>query len=202
MTPAVLTQCASCGAEFPAAIVNAGPAACPACGARVEAAVFPRLFGNAGDETGRQALDFEATCYYHEQKRAERVCDSCGVFMCGVCDTPVGDARVCPRCVERDIREQTSTRFVHQRLHYDSVALLLAVLSILFLFPFYCLFPLGLLAATLAIVLSVYYWRKSLSLLPRRRWRFVLAVLLGTLNLLVVAGGAAFFVGAILMEEF
>jgi hypothetical protein len=87
-------------------------------------------------------------------------------------------------------------------VHYDAVALVVAVLGLLFIFPFYCLFPFGLAAGVIAIVLSIRYWRTPLSLLPRARWRFVVALLLGLLNLAVVFGGGAVLASFILLEEF
>ena len=82
---------------------------------------------------------------------------------------------------------RTMTTLEDQRVLYDSVALALAFWPMLFVFP-------TLVTAPAAIFVALRYWKRPLSILPRSRFRFLLALLLAGGQLV---GWTVFFAGIV-----
>ena len=155
---------------------------CPSCTTEMEWHVFNALL--RPPETVRHGdaalLDGESTCFYHVSKKATVVCEGCGRFLCSLCDVTLGDSHLCASCVESAVHDTDPAkartayakerRFKHVYTYYDRIALILAMLSCLlfYLAPF--LLP-------VSVYLTVRYWKKPMSAVPRGRWRFLCAVL-------------------------
>lgn len=147
-------------------------APCPACNNSIRIAVFPALL-RAQERIAAEIFavsEGEASCYNHVSKRAAVSCNHCGRFLCLLCAIEVSGQNWCPDCllnakVKHNLREVQSERTL-----YDSIALSLAT------FPFLVIYP-AFVTAPLAIFLSIRFWKKPGSLVPRTKIRFILALL-------------------------
>jgi hypothetical protein len=127
---------------------------------RIETGVSPELL----------QAETEASCYYHPQSRAARVCESCGRFLCALCDLEVEGRHICPRCFETGVSEQKIETAVQRRTLYDNIALALATLPLLLFWPAF-------IAAPWALFLVFRHWNDPSSVVPRTKIRFTLAAL-------------------------
>ena len=185
-----LVGCTKCRAPLPPDIYNIGDLrACPACGARNRVDVFPAaLRPVASGGTGEAVMvDGEASCFYHPAKKAVVPCESCGRFLCAVCDVDLGGQHLCPACVESGRRKGRLQQLENRRTLYDSLALAVAVYPIIFVWT-------TIIGAPIALYLSIRYWNAPSSVIPRSKWRFVLAILI---SLLELGGWVAIFIAAV-----
>lgn len=180
--------CPSCNAALPAWFLT-GPRVenlCPSCYRSVRLLLFPAIENAAQPKEYVPATLREATesaCFEHPTKRAVNVCESCGRFVCGLCETEIDGRISCPGCVGGEVlREQQNRR----RTLYDSIALALAI------WPVFLMFYVGLLAAPITLYVVIRHWRKPGSLIPRNKWRFVVAGILAVAELATL--GALIFI--------
>jgi hypothetical protein len=172
LTPATVF-CSGCGAPLGGTFFNSGKEfRCGRCGAKLSVEVFPALFQQPQVQSGeRLSSTEEASCFYHPQKKAAAICASCGRFLCTLCETDFAGKCLCPSCIDRGRSGETMEELVTHRALPDSMALSLAILPMLF-------FPVTVVTAPMALFLAIRYWRRPGSILPRRRIRFVLAILI------------------------
>src|SRR5260370_10666968 len=111
----------------------------------------------------------EAGCFFHTASRAENVCIVCGRFLCSLCTLAFGSQKLCPDCIYKKRRE--SPLFRDQAILFDNIALLLLIVPVLCLVYIY----LGLLFSGFALALVIIGWRQQRTLVPRSKYRFVLA---------------------------
>ncbi len=171
------------------------PIRCPNCRTQLLARTFhalslPRPVQESA--AGTRAMEGEAVCFFHPQKRAERSCERCGRFICGFCDLPIGARHVCPTCVGSGLaeggRETKLPELVTRRVRWAYAALLVGGLPLVF---GWIVWPLLFVSGPTAIFLAIYGWRKPGSLVyGRRRWQAVLAILFGFAQLAIIAGFA------------
>jgi hypothetical protein len=130
----------------------------------------------------------EASCFYHSDKRAEQECSYCGRLLCGLCDLALHDQHLCPSCFEKGRDSQDLEILKKGYTHYDRMALNMTV----GLFLFSAIPIMGIIAALISVTVLVVMIRKykqaPASLLPRRRWRFFLAVLICIAHVVVSIG--------------
>lgn len=187
-------RCDLCDAAIPEDAVNRrDPVACVRCRAPARVHVFRALFETAQAGATPQAvlLDDESSCFYHPKKKAVLPCDHCGRFLCALCEIEIHGQHFCSGCVEQGTTDGRMKELRPEYLHYDSIALGLAVLPTFFIWP-------TLFTAPAALYLVVRYWKRPLSILPRLRWRFVVAALLAGIQ--VTAWG--FLMGGIVIGIF
>jgi hypothetical protein len=147
--------------------------ACPHCGLDLlawagAAALVPAV------RAGARALEGEATCYFHASRRAERACDSCGRFVCALCDLPLGRAHVCPSCLEEGRSPQVQSLVAAAQWRWDRIVFNVSILSLF-------LFFLSFITAPVILGLCIRHWRLPASLPVGRggaRARLVTALLL------------------------
>ncbi|HEY3741990.1 MAG TPA: RDD family protein [Bryobacteraceae bacterium] len=177
-------QCATCHTAIPAQDWNAfAPILCPGCSTPVQALVFPAYSRSLGDSTpGVKTVEGEAGCYYHDGNRATASCEECGRFLCPVCDLDTGSRRLCPNCLNQHLASGRPTEFVQRSTLYDSIALTLALVPNLFLLTIYLTF----FTAPIAIGFTIWSWKKQGSITPRTKWRYVVALLVSSVNLLFI----------------
>lgn len=178
-----LLNCSNCKLEPRSIAVNENNLqSCTHCGKQVSVHVYPALLKTLENKVvvDTPVIAEESSCFYHAQKQALVVCDECGRFLCNLCDIEMNGRHVCTACLESPVVAEASVGPKNKFLHYDTIALLLALASILlwFLSPIFS-------------VISLYYcirhWSTPLSATPRNRWRFVLAALL-SIGILCVWG--------------
>ena len=182
-----LAACPGCRTPLPDAALNTGVLApCASCGTRLQVEVFPAFFRsiNAGSSGETILVEGEAGCFFHPDKKAVVHCAGCGRFLCALCDLELNGRHLCPGCLESGQRKGKLVELEKQRTLYDSAALALGCLPVL-------IWPVTLLTAPLTVILVICGWRKPGSLVPRSRWRFVLALLIGAAQ--IIAWGALFY---------
>jgi len=168
--------CARCDSPLPLwELATADAAACTHCGSRNTVRVFPALFAApTAPALPESALEGEAACFDHPSKRAVAACQQCGRFVCVLCSVEFNGQVWCPTCVTAGRGQSKAANLDPSRVLYDSLALTVPLLTSLILFPFTVITGPG------AVVFSIVTWKRPLSLVRKSRWRFVLAVLLGT----------------------
>jgi hypothetical protein len=161
--------------------------ACPGCVRELTVTPFPALFSDdiRAAHPEKILIEGEASCFYHADKKAIVPCSSCGRFLCALCDVTLGDRHLCPGCLETGRTKGKLTELETGRTLWDSMAMTLALL------PAICLWP-SLVFAPVALVLAIYAWRKPMSIVRRSKWRLWVAIIASVLQIL---GWIAFFVG-------
>jgi len=185
LTPATVF-CSGCGTPLGGTFFNSGKEfRCGKCRAKLTVEVFPALFQQPQVQAGEMLNGAEeASCFYHPHKRAAAICTSCGRFLCTLCETELAGKCLCPSCIDRGRSSETIEELVTSRTLPDSLSLSLAILPLLF-------FPVTVVTAPMALFLSIRFWRRPGSILPRGKTRFVAAILL---SLAQIAGWSALLI--------
>ena len=160
-------SCPKCRLPLPEGMFNTGvPVPCPNCRSELLCEVFPAL--SAGPRIGRPGDPLvdasEASCFFHPEKRAAIACESCGRFLCALCDLEVESSHICPSCLSAGRKKGKLAGLDQYRSSYTGIALLLATV------PVVAFWPLTTVTAPAALVFLVLAWRKPPSLTGRRRW--------------------------------
>lgn len=166
-------RCAKCDSPLHEDYLKGGSQICYHCRRPVDVTVFPAFYmdretGGSGES---RTSEEEAACFYHQQKRAERICASCGRFICDLCSVKLDESDICARCLEISVENKEYAMFENRRVLYDGIALQLSVFPMIFVIP-------TILTAPAAMYMCVRYWKTPLSVTSRTRIRFVLAFLL------------------------
>ncbi len=175
MSSPALPHCLRCKRVLPGELFNRpGVLPCPSCGAQIHAELFPAFLrpqatGKAGELL---LLESEAGCFYHPEKKAEVSCESCGRFLCALCDCELNQKHFCPSCLQAGPKRGRVRNLENERMHYDSIALALAVLPIITIW-------FTLLTAPAAVYMALRYWNAPRSIVGRTRIRFILAIVFG-----------------------
>lgn len=181
-TQAASIECTRCGAPLPLAdAIREYGAVCHTCGSVTWANVFPAAFQPLSGHAAEPVVDdTEASCFYHATKRAVVHCDSCGRFLCSLCQIELGGENLCPACVEAGRRAKTLPKLENHRILYDSIALAIAVIPALFF-----LWP-AIVGAPAALYVAFRYRKAPGSLVRKRRIQFVLAIVLALAEIAAV----------------
>jgi hypothetical protein len=150
---------------LPDALFNRGAfAPCPTCGVAVRCEVFPALY--AGPRIGRPGellVDAsEASCFFHPDKKAAVACESCGRFLCGLCDLDFAGRHICPSCLAAGRRKGALGNLDHFRFSWTGLSLMLSTVPLI-------IWPFTLLTAPAAIVVAIIGLRRPPSLTGQRR---------------------------------
>lgn len=113
----------------------------------------------------------QAECFYHPGKKAVVPCSSCGRLLCTLCEIPFDGKSLCTNCLKSGRDKKKITSMEKSRVLYDSLALNLALWPILTIWFTFITAP-----AVVFVVLR--YWNAPSSILPRTKFRFILAMLL------------------------
>jgi hypothetical protein len=172
--------CPKCRTEFEAPTATDHlEFSCPTCASQLEAFFFPALYreGPLGVAAGALVDHTEASCFYHPQKQAAQVCDGCGRLICSLCVIDLGPEHLCPNCISSGRKKGKITSLENHRTCYDRIALSLAILGMLFGIV-------SIFTAPAAIYVSIRHWKSPGSLLGVSRKRFVIAIVLASLEVL------------------
>lgn len=182
-------SCSKCGAPLShSALTTPGGHPCPRCGALLQAYLFPALLRPqaAGEPGDPMVIEGVAGCFYHPHRQAVVPCAQCGRFLCSLCDVELHGQHLCLSCVNTGTTSGALASLAHRRTLHDSIALRLAILPALLVWP-------TLISAPLTIWYTLRHWRSPLSVLPRTRIRFVVALALGGLQILAWIVWMSFF---------
>ena len=156
---------------------------CSSCKSRNYVEIFPAVRNEIQKgERPEAAMNEESTCFKHSANIAVAACDTCGVYMCKLCDLEIEGRHLCPDCLKNKPPELKTT--TQKTMLYDELALHLTVFPVLF-------YPAFVITAPTAVVMSILYWNKVNTPYKRNRWRFVVAFILGLLEIFAIA---AFFI--------
>jgi hypothetical protein len=173
---AALIQCPKCSATLAGEVFNQPEATpCPRCAAPLQVEVFPALFRRIapGRDGELVMVEGESSCFYHPQKKAAVPCDVCGRFLCALCDCEVKGQHLCPSCLESGQRKRSIRGLEDMRVLHSRLALILSILP---------LFITGL----AAIWVALRYRKEPGSLVQPMRWAFPVALILGSLQTLIL----------------
>jgi DNA-directed RNA polymerase subunit RPC12/RpoP len=176
-------QCNTCSWLLPPELWNKDDGQnCPGCGTHMLVRVFPAIARAKLDGTPENLADpTESSCFYHHQNRAVKPCDECGRFLCSLCELETPAGTLCPVCFNANVRGRKIENLESSRTMHDSVALGLATLPALMVWPV-------VFTAPLALYWTIRHWNAPRSVAPRTRIRFYLAALiaLGEIGLIVM----------------
>jgi hypothetical protein len=146
---------------------------CPNCKADLRVDLFPSFFsGLPQGDTGEILLDdSEASCFYHPQKKAVIHCETCGRFLCSLCDLEFKNRHICPSCLEHGRKKEKTRDMANHRILYDHLALWVAALPLL-------IFWITIVTAPMALYLSIKHWNSPSGIIPRSRARFIAAIII------------------------
>lgn len=151
---------------------------CGKCGSEVRVLAFPALVCDAAPPPpAPPVVADESACFYHPAKQASEVCSGCGRFLCSLCEVDYRGRPLCTSCIESGRAEEPPFR--SRYIHYDAVALAMVLLPIIPPLTYF-----SFIFAPAGIFLAIYYWREPMSILPRRRWRALVAIGLGAFLLI------------------
>ena len=162
--------CPRCERELPVEAAEPGGARCYHCESLVEATVFPAAVRTASPIAYRALVAGEAACFFHDDRVAAVACSNCGRFLCQFCRIDWSGGDRCVTCVEALRQPGKSGALESSRFHFDSLALALATIPSLLVFP-------SLFFAPLSLGLALVTIRRSCSITPRSKWRPVMAIL-------------------------
>lgn len=172
-----IVRCGQCSGvlDIPGG-TGAGTIGCRSCGAPTRLWLFPALYRA---REGAQALALQeeghSSCMNHPQKRAVAVCDGCGKYLCALCDVDWNGEHLCPSCIGHRKSEDTEGALRTTYVHYDLIALMLALLSIPTSF-------FGAFIAPVALFLCWRYWKTPWRPMPHRKWTMVIAAVVASMS--------------------
>lgn len=172
-----LPACPKCRVHLGPGMYNLGEfARCPNCQSPLWVEVFGALFRPAATTTTGEAVMIpgESACFYHDAKKAVVVCDSCGRFLCALCDCILSGRHYCPPCLESGDQKRNIEHLEKSRPLHGRQALVLAILP---------LFITGL----AALFVTLRYWKAPGSLVQPQRWLMPTALVLASLQTLAYA---------------
>jgi hypothetical protein len=151
---------------------------CPSCGLPLRVDVFPALFKQHGTgQTGENiVVENESSCFYHPKKRAVVPCAACGRFLCALCDIEFNGRHLCPQCLEVGEKKRKMKSLETQRVLYDDIALALAIIPAIFVWP-------TIITAPMSLFIAIRHWKSPLSIIPRTKVRFIIAMALSCLQI-------------------
>jgi hypothetical protein len=164
--------CAACSWPVPREFWNREEGVrCGGCGRTVRVSVFPAIdLQTKGAAPEALRGETEASCFYHPQSRAAKVCEECGRFLCALCDLEVEGRHICPRCFESGVGAHKIQTAEPHRVMYDTVALALATLPFLLIWP-------AIIGAPWSLFIVITRWNAPSSVVPRTKIRFIIAAL-------------------------
>lgn len=168
-----LLECPCCSQIFSFEKIAQQHFRCEKCSEEIQTIFYPALVQPSSHSQITPILGSSSTCFFHPQKSAKSICESCGIFVCALCETESHQKIYCVKCLEKGITKEKDPTFVQSSILYDGIAWGLALAP--FTLFFTILTPISALAV---IVLFLFYRKKSKSILPRTPWRWICALLL------------------------
>ena len=188
-------KCPECNYPLPAERYNApdGFLICGSCRCKVMVHALPALYQR--DQAAEKARDADlddAGCFFHDSKKAEYVCSSCGRFLCELCALQMGGETLCTSCLEhRRKKPEEHQEFISRQFRHDKLALGLAVVPLIY-------FPLTLFTAPAALFVGFRFWKKELVLATHVRGRLIAALVFSLLEIVGWIVLFIFFIGLLI----
>ena len=157
---------------------------CPSCGAPLRVDVFPAQYRALSTSLPTAlVVEGESSCFYHPQKKAVIPCQMCGRFLCALCDLELNGRHLCPSCLESGQKKGKIGELQNKRVRYDRMALALATLPALVLWP-------SLICAPMALYVAIRHWNNPCGVLGKSRAMYMIAAVLASIEII---GWVVFF---------
>jgi hypothetical protein len=177
--------CPECGFELkPYFLQSPDYHSCHVCGFETSVLPYPACFAVQRVITPEDLRrdEEDASCFYHESKKAVQSCGQCGRFVCALCSVQIGNDILCPGCIMSGEKraaagtapgtDKLADRLERTRTLYDSLALIVSLAPILTVWG-------SLIGGPASIYLALRYWKRPTSIVRRYQWRKWLALGLG-----------------------
>ncbi|MDB6021129.1 MAG: hypothetical protein JWQ04_986 [Pedosphaera sp.] len=177
-----LVSCTKCRAPLLGDVFNLPELIpCPSCGKPLQVEVFPAMFRRIAPGRDGEAVmeETESSCFYHPQKKAVLPCESCGRFLCALCDCEFNGQHLCPTCLETGRSKGKIKSLENHRTLYDSMALRLAIGSFAPPIIYFCWLTLP-----LSLFIAIRHWNTPTSIVRRTKIRFMLAITIALLEII------------------
>jgi hypothetical protein len=173
-----LIKCSKCQAILLPSQFNTGELTpCPSCQSPVAVEVFPAILRETAVAFPEALLmEGESSCFYHPAKKATIVCQSCGRFLCALCDLELNGRHVCPVCLESGQKKAKFKDLENTRVLWDKLSLAVALVPILFLWT-------SIVGAPVTLYLIWRYRKAPCSLTGKSNLSFVVAGVLAVLQI-------------------
>jgi len=174
MESVVSVTCPKCHTALPDAILQGSSekAPCPICRSAIFVSTYPLLWKGIGSDgqSGKapRSVEGDAVCRFYPDLKAETVCDECGCFLSEKAAAAWSGRNYCMPCLHMLREEKGKDEFLAKRTLYDNTALGLVLF----------LSPLSLFTAPVALYYLIRYRKSSRGIVPRGRFRWVLALIL------------------------
>jgi hypothetical protein len=176
--------CTNCKASLPADLLDGAFHMCPRCESWLQVHLFPAFTrGTPVVLTEPALIEGQSSCFYHPHKTAVVACESCGRFLCALCDVEIGGIHRCPPCLESGRRKQQLQTLETEHTRYDRIALALTTIGLLF-------WPITLFTAPAALYMVIRYWNRRSKILPASP---VISLIAGLLALAEIGGWSFLF---------
>ena len=144
---------------------------CPVCKTDFRSAVYPAMYRPIDGSGSGELLTAhqQASCFFHQRKKAVVACSSCGRFLCALCDLDINGDHICPKCLQSGQTQRKLKDLENKRVCYDTIALSVAIWPMITIW-------LTIMSAPIAIYLSIRHWKSPSSIIPRTKVRFVAAI--------------------------
>jgi hypothetical protein len=150
-------------------------AICPRCLKDLQVWVFPAIYRplSAQVKAAESVMEGEATCFYHTQKKAVVACESCGRYVCSLCDVDFNGQHLCPTCLETGARKKNITSLERERPLHGRQAFILSLIPVFLTGP-------------VAVFMAIRYWNAPGSLVKPRRWYTRVALVFGLIQTILL----------------
>jgi len=173
-------DCGRCKKKISLPLANSSVGAvCPECRSKIIIDTFPALFREAAPGVPGEAVlaADQSSCFFHPAKRAIIACESCGRFLCTLCDIELSGRHLCSVCIERETAKGKFQQLENHRVRYDDVALALAIWPMLMIW-------ITCITATASIYVALRYWKSPRSIVRGNSFRFISAIIISSLQLM------------------
>ncbi len=162
---------------------------CPSCSADTTMVVFPAVASDPleGSQAETVIFEEEAGCFYHTDNKAITACESCGRYLCSLCDINFSGQHVCAKCLEISKKKGKNKKIVRSYVLYDEMAIKLSIYALI---PF--LWFASPIMAPAALYLSIRYWKEPCGIIPKSRVRLLIAGIISFIEIIVIITVAYF----------
>ncbi len=174
-----LVKCSKCQTLLAPEQFNIGELTpCPSCQSLLEIEVFPAILAAPAAAFPEPILvEGESSCFYHPAQKASIVCQSCGRFLCALCDLELNGRHVCPVCLETGQKKAKFKDLENTRMLWDRLAVQLALV------PMILAWPLTLLTAPITLYIILRYRKAPCSITGKSILDFIVAGFVAVLQI-------------------
>ncbi|HEY9159810.1 MAG TPA: hypothetical protein VIS94_01810 [Desulfomonilia bacterium] len=170
--------CKRCGDMIPVSFYNRDSFfPCSKCNTQTMVRVYPALYSGKNVNISESISEGESVCFYHPENTALISCESCGRFLCSVCDIEFDGSHICPGCLEEDRKKRRILNLDSSRTLYDSISLKLSFYPLI-------LFPITIFTAPISFYLAVRYFKIPASIVSRSKYKFIAAIIISSMQIL------------------